>query len=99
MRVNLTKKEIINSIYMQIGFSKNVVESLLEDFLLILLSELIKNKKVKISKFGTFFLRYKKSRIGRNPKTLEKKVIRDRNVVLFKPSKEFKDYINSNERE
>ena len=94
MRVNLTKKEIINSIYMQIGFSKNVVESLLEDFLLILLSELIKNKKVKISKFGTFFLRYKKSRIGRNPKTLEKKVIRDRNVVLFKPSKEFKDFIN-----
>ena len=97
MRVNLTKKEIINSIYMQIGFSKNVVESLLEDFLLILLSELIKNKKVKISKFGTFILRYKKSRIGRNPKTLEKKIIRDRNVVLFKPSKEFKDYINSNE--
>ena len=97
MRVNLTKKEIINSIYMQIGFSKNVVESLLEDFLLILLSELIKNKKVKISKFGTFILRYKKSRIGRNPKTLEKKVIRDRNVILFKPSKEFKDYINSND--
>ena len=97
MRVNLTKKEIINSIYMQIGFSKNVVENLLEDFLLILLSELIQNKKVKISKFGTFILRYKKSRIGRNPKTLEKKVIRDRNVILFKPSKEFKDYINSNE--
>ena len=95
MRVNLTKKEIINSIYMQIGFSKNVVENLLEDFLLILLSELIKNKKVKISKFGTFILRYKKSRIGRNPKTLEKKIIRDRNVVLFKPSKEFKDLINS----
>ena len=99
MRVNLTKKEIINSIYMQIGFSKNVVENLLEDFLLILLSELIQNKKVKISKFGTFILRYKKSRIGRNPKTLEKKVIRDRNVILFKPSKEFKDYINSNEWE
>ena len=97
MRVNLTKKEIINSIYMQIGFSKNVVENLLEDFLLILLSELIKNKKVKISKFGTFILRYKKSRIGRNPKTLEKKVIRDRNVILFKPSKEFKDYIKSND--
>ena len=97
MRVNLTKKEIINSIYMQIGFSKKVVESLLEDYLSILLTDLIKNKKVKISKFGTFILRYKKSRIGRNPKTLEKKVIRDRNVVLFKPSKEFKDYINSNE--
>ena len=97
MRVNLTKKDIINSIYMQIGFSKKIVESLLEDFLSILLNELIKNKKVKIPKFGTFVLRYKKSRIGRNPKTLEKKIITGRNVVLFKPSKEFKDYINSNE--
>ena len=97
MRVNLTKKEIINSIYMQIGFSKKIAENLLEDFLSILLSQLIKNKKVKIPKFGTFVLRYKKSRIGRNPKTLEKKIITDRNVVLFKPSKEFKEYINSNE--
>ena len=97
MRVNLTKKEIINSIYMQIGFSKKIAENLLEDFLSILLSQLIKNKKVKIPKFGTFILRYKKSRIGRNPKTLEKKIIADRNVVLFKPSKEFKEYINSNE--
>ena len=97
MRVNLTKKDIINSIYMQIGFSKKIVESLLEDFLSILLNELIKNKKVKIPKFGTFVLRHKKSRIGRNPKTLEKKIITDRNVILFKPSKDFKDYINSNE--
>ena len=97
MRVNLTKKEIINSIYMQIGFSKKISENLLEDILSIILDELLKNKKVKIPKFGTFVLRYKKSRIGRNPKTLEKKIIKDRNVVLFKPSKEFKDYINSNE--
>ena len=44
MRVNLTKKEIINSLYMQIGFSKKVAESLLEDFLSILLTELIINK-------------------------------------------------------
>ena len=97
MRVNLTKKEIINSIYMQIGFSKKIAENLLEDFLSIILNELIKNKKVKIPKFGTFVLRYKKSRIGRNPKTLEKKIIADRNVVLFKPSKYLKNYINSNE--
>ena len=97
MRINLTKKEIINSIYMQLGFSKKVSEHLLEDFLSIILKELIINGKVKISNFGTFILRYKKSRIGRNPKTLEKKIITDRNVVLFKPSKEFKDYINSNE--
>ena len=97
MRINLTKKEIINSIYMQLGFSKKILENLLEDFLSILLSELIKNKKVKIAKFGTFVLRYKKSRIGRNPKTLEKKIISERNVVLFKPSKELKDFINKND--
>ena len=94
MRINLTKKNIINSIYMQLGFSKKICESLLEDFFLILLDELVINKKVKISNFGTFILRHKKSRLGRNPKTLEKSVISERNVILFKPSKEFKKYIN-----
>ena len=94
MRINLTKKEIINSIYMQLGFSKKLSENLLEDFLSIILSELIKNKKVKIAKFGTFTIRHKKSRIGRNPKTLEKKIITERNVILFKPSNELKKYIN-----
>ena len=73
MRINLTKKQIVNSIYMQLGYSKKICENLLEDFLSIILDELIKNKKVKISKFGTFSIRFKKSRIGRNPKTLEKK--------------------------
>ena len=97
MRINLTKKEIINSIYMQVGFSKKISENLLDDFLYILLDELLINKKVKISKFGTFSIRYKKSRIGRNPKTMENKVISDRNVVLFKPSKELKEYLNNNE--
>ena len=97
MRINLTKKEIINSIYMQLGFSKKISENLLEDFLSILLNEIKKNKKVKISKFGTFILRHKKSRIGRNPKTKEIKPISERNVVLFKPSKELKAYINKHE--
>ncbi len=97
MRINLTKKEIINSIYMQLGFSKKISENLLEDFLSILLNEIKKNKKVKIPKFGTFILRHKKSRIGRNPKTKEIKPISERNVVLFKPSKELKAYINKHE--
>ena len=94
MRINLTKKEIINSIYMQLGFSKKICENLLEDFFLIVLDELIKNKKVKISNFGTFILRHKKRRLGRNPKTLVKSIISERNVILFKPSKELKKYIN-----
>ena len=94
MRNNLTKKEIVNSMYMQLGFPKKVCENLLEDFLSIILEELIKFKKVKVAKFGTFLIRHKKSRIGRNPKTLEKKIVSERNVVLFKPSKEFKEFIN-----
>ena len=81
---------------MQIGFSKKISETLLEDILEIIFNNIIKYKKVKISKFGTFILRKKKQRIGRNPKTKEIKVINERNVILFKASKEFKNYINRN---
>ena len=95
MRLNLTKKDLINSIYMQIGFSKQISENLLDEFFSLVLSNLEKEKTVKLSKFGTFSIREKKSRIGRNPKTKEKKEISRRTVVLFKPSKEFKDFINS----
>ena len=97
MRINLTKKEIINSLYMQIGFSKKISENLLEDILSIVVQNLKKHKKIKISNFGTFSIRLKKSRFGRNPKTKEKKLISERNVVLFKPSKDFKNYINNND--
>ena len=97
MRINLTKKDLVNLVYMQLGFSKQISENLIEDFLSIILEELIKNKKVKISKFGTFALKNKKSRIGRNPKTLEKKIISERNVIIFKPSKELKNYVNLND--
>jgi integration host factor subunit alpha len=94
MRVNLTKKDLINAVYMQIGFSKNISENILDDILSTIINNLKNSKKIKISKFGTFTLRSKKSRIGRNPLTKENKIISDRNVVLFKPSKEFKDHIN-----
>ena len=97
MRINLTKKEIVNSIYMQIGFSKKISENLLEDVFQIILNNLISSNKVKISKFGTFNLRKKKERIGRNPKTKESKIISERNVILFKPSKELKNFINTND--
>ena len=97
MRINLTKKDIVNSLYMQIGFSKKISENLLEDVLNNIINNLKTNKKVKISNFGTFSIRKKKSRLGRNPKTKEKKIISERNVVLFKASKDFKEYINKNE--
>ena len=95
MRTNLTKKEIINSIYMQLGYSKRICETLLDDFFDILLEQLIQNNKVKISGFGTFYLRKKQERIGRNPKTNEEAIINKRNVITFKASKELKKYINS----
>ena len=95
MRINLTKKDLVNLIYMQLGFSKQISENLINDFLSTIILNIKKEKKLKISKFGTFSLRKKKSRIGRNPKTKEEKVISSREVVLFKPSKEFKEFINN----
>tara|TARA_Y100001958_G_scaffold94105_1_gene64361 strand:+ start:296 stop:595 length:300 start_codon:yes stop_codon:yes gene_type:complete len=99
MRVNLTKKDLVNLIYMQIGFSKQISEFIIDEFFSLLVKNLKKEKKLKISNFGTFIVRAKKSRIGRNPKTKEEKMISSRNVVLFKPSKNFKTFINLNEND
>ena len=94
MRINLTKKDLVNLIYMQLGFSKNISENLIDDFFKTIVENLDNEKTLKLSKFGTFSIRKKKSRIGRNPKTKEEKKISQRNVVLFKPSKEFKKLVN-----
>ena len=94
MRINLTKKDLVNLVYMQLGFSKQISENLIEEFLSTIVSNIKKEKKLKLSKFGTFSIRQKKSRIGRNPKTKETKMISSRDVVLFKPSKDFKDFVN-----
>ena len=96
MRINLTKKDLVNLVYMQLGFSKQISENLIDDFLTTIVTNIISEKKIKLSKFGTFKIRQKKSRIGRNPKTKEAKMISSRDVVLFKPSKEFKEFINNN---
>ena len=94
MRINLTKKDLVNLVYMQIGFSKQISENLIEDFFHTIIENLSKEQILKISKFGTFSIRQKKSRVGRNPKTKKETVISERNVVLFKPSKEFKNFVN-----
>tara|TARA_Y100000768_G_scaffold342655_1_gene287874 strand:+ start:75 stop:371 length:297 start_codon:yes stop_codon:yes gene_type:complete len=96
MRINLTKKDLVNSVYMQLGFSKQISENLIDDFFQTIIINLNQEKTLKLSKFGTFSIRQKKSRVGRNPKTKEEKIISERNVVLFKPSKEFKEFININ---
>ena len=96
MRINLTKKDIVNAIYMQIGFSKQITENLIEEFFAIIVSNLCKNRTVKISKFGTFSIKEKKPRIGRNPKTKKEVLISARKVLIFKSSKELQKLVNSN---
>ena len=95
MRNNLTKKQIVNAIYMQIGYSKKISENLLEEFFEIILDNLIKHKKVKISKFGTFSVKEKKQRIGRNPKTKKEFLISSRKVLVFKSSANCKMLLKS----
>ena len=95
MRINLTKKELVNLVYMRIGFSKQISANLIEEFLFLIIENLKKEGQLKISKFGTFTIREKKSRIGRNPKTKEETNISKRNVILFRPSNDFKKLVNS----
>ena len=94
MRINLTKKDLVNLIYMQLRFSKNISENLIDDFFRTIVENLNNENTWKLSNFWTFSIKKKKSRIGRNPKTKEERLISERNVVLFKPSKEFKEFIN-----
>ena len=79
---------------MQIGYSKKISETLLDDFLGLIIENLKNNNKVKITNFGTFYLKKKRQRIGRNPKTKLSAIISERNVITFKASNELKKFIN-----
>ena len=83
---NLTRKNLSNKIYKNLGFSKNFSSSIVDNFFEILISQLIKSNFVKISSFGTFQVVNKKERIGRNPKTKIEAKISSRKIVKFKPS-------------
>ena len=94
MRINLTKKDLVNLVYMQIGFSKQISENLIDELFSSIVLNLKKEKKIKISKFGTFSIRDKKKRIGRNPKTKEEFLISSRKSISFTPSKKLSENIN-----
>ena len=91
---NLNRKVLANIIHQNIGFSKVISENIVNDIFYILMSAFKENKKVKITSFGTFLKKRKNKRIGRNPKSKEKKIISARNVVTFKASKLFMNKIN-----
>ena len=84
---NITRQNIYDLVYTELGLSKNHCSNFVDEIFSTIISGLQNEKKVKISLFGTFVNKEKKSRIGRNPKTKEEKIISSRNVVTFKPSK------------
>ena len=74
------------------------MEKILEIFFDEIAEALCRGENIEIRGFGTYKVVKRKARIGRNPKTKEKKIISERNVILFKPSKNLKLYINKNEQ-
>jgi len=95
VKKNFTRKDLSNKIYQNLGFSKNFSSTIIDNFFEIIVQELLKSEKIKISSFGTFKVINKKERIGRNPKTkIEAKIV-PRKVVKFKPSLLVKEKLNS----
>jgi integration host factor subunit alpha len=94
LKKNINRKTLAIIVHQNIGFSKVISENIVNDIFYILMSAFKENKKVKVTSFGTFLKKRKNKRIGRNPKTKEKKIISARNVVTFKASKLFMNKIN-----
>ncbi len=92
---NFTRKNLSNKIYKNLGFSKNSSSKIIDNFFNILVDEIIKQKKVKISSFGTFDTLQKSERIGRNPKNKVEAKISSRKVIKFIPSLNFKNKVNN----
>jgi integration host factor subunit alpha len=90
----ITKADIIEKVYQKIGFSKKEASELVEMVFHELKDTLCKGEKVKISGFGNFLVRDKKSRIGRNPQTGDQITISARRVLTFRPSQVLKAVLN-----
>ena len=94
MTINITRDDIANYLFKEFGLSKNdcneIVNEIIEQIILALKNEDI----VKINNFGTFKIRQKKSRIGRNPKTKVNFTISSRKVISFLPSQKIMNKIN-----
>ena len=94
----LTRADLTEAVYRNVGLSRNESSELVENILETMASRLEQGETVKLSSFGTFAVREKSQRIGRNPKTGEEVPIKPRRVLTFRPSHVLKDHINASMR-
>lgn len=92
--INVTRRDLSNAIHDQVGFSKQISGAIVDAFFDQIKEALLSEENVKIVQFGSFKLRKKTPRVGRNPKTGETIEITSRSMVSFKPSKVLRDRIN-----
>ena len=93
---NYTREDIAESLHNEFGLTKKDCFKFVNDIIDVIIDGLINNGYVKIHNFGSFKVKRKKSRIGRNPKTKEDVIIKERNIITFKPSRSILSYINKN---
>lgn len=91
----ITRADVAETIYEEIGLSRKDSNDILDMVLDEIVQELSKGNDVKLSSFGTFSLRDKKARSGRNPKTGVDAIISSRRVISFKPSQTMRKIINA----
>lgn len=91
----ITRADLSEAVYRELGLSRNESAQMVESVLEHVSYVLTEGEKVKISSFGTFSVREKKGRVGRNPKTGEEAPIHPRRVLVFRPSHVLKDRINA----
>ncbi|SLN45143.1 integration host factor subunit alpha [Oceanibacterium hippocampi] len=91
----VTRAQLAEAVYQEVGLSRNESADLVESLLDEIADELIEGESVKISSFGSFQVRSKGGRVGRNPKTGEEVPIQPRRVLVFRPSHVLKDRINA----
>jgi len=85
--------DISEAVYREVGLSRNESAQLVEGVLWHMANSLIAGEQVKISSFGTFKIRHKGARVGRNPKTGEEATIDPRRVIVFRPSHLVRDRV------
>jgi integration host factor subunit alpha len=94
MNATVTRAQLSEAVYQEVGLSRNESADLVEIVLKEIADALAKGENVKISSFGSFFVRSKGQRIGRNPKTGEEVPINPRKVLVFRASHVLKDRVN-----